>query len=166
MRGPVEGGTAGCSCMPTEFERAAFYWDDLKVGGTWTTRARTVTEPDVVGFINIAWLTESLFTDHHHPTGAAVHGRLVPGSMVYTMAEGLTLSAVNIRGFALLNTEMEVQGPTYIGDTIHVRSSVSELKPTSKPDRGIARFRNEVFNHAGDVVLRYSALRMIRRRTD
>lgn len=162
MTASVEGGTGGRS-MPVEFKRAEIHWDDLAVGSAWTTRARTVTEPDLVGFINIAWLTESLFTDHHQPTGAAVHGRLVPGSMVYTMAEGLTLSAVNILGFALLHTEMEVRGPTYIGDTLHVRSSVSELRATSKPDRGIARFRNEVVNQKGAVVLMYSALRMIKR---
>lgn len=164
MGAPIEVGSTGSSGVPAESKRSEIYWDDLAVGSAWTTRARTITEPDVVGFINIGWLTESLFTDHHHPTGAAVHGRLVPGSMVYTMAEGLTLSAVNILGFALLNTEMDIKGPTYIGDTIHVRSSVSELKATSKSDRGIARFRNEVFNQKGDVVLLYSALRMIRRR--
>lgn len=150
--------------MPAELGRTDLYWDDLEVGTAWTTRARTITEPDLVGFINIGWLTESLFTDHHRPAGAAVHGRLVPGSMVYTMAEGLTLSAVHILGFALLHTELEVKGPTYLADTIHVRSSIAELKATSKPDRAIARFRNEVVNQQGNVVLLYSALRMIRRR--
>jgi acyl dehydratase len=150
--------------MPVEFKRTEIYWDDLEIGSAWTTRARTITEPDLVGFINIAWLTESLFTDHHQPAGPAVHGRLVPGSLVYAMAEGLTLSAVTILGFALLHTELEVKAPTYAGDTIHVRSSVTELKTTSKPDRAIARFRNEVVNQKGDTVQVYTALRMIQRR--
>lgn len=149
-----------------EFKRAEIYWDDLEVGSAWTTRARTITEPDLVGFINIAWLTESLFTDHDSPIGAAVNGRLVPGSMVYTLAEGLTLTEVNILGFALLHTELEVKGPTYAGDTLHVRSRVIELKATSKPDRALGRFHNEVVNQKGDTVLTYSALRMIKRRME
>lgn len=150
--------------MPQEFKRTEIHWDDLEVGSHWTTRGRTISEPDLVGFLNLAWLTEPLFTDQHNPVGPAVHGRLVPGAMVYTMAEGLTLAAVDIQGFALLNTMLEVKGPTYCGDTIHVRSSVTELKATSKPDRGIACFRNEVVNQKGAVVLVYSALRMVKRR--
>jgi len=150
--------------MSSDVKRMEIYWDDLEVGSSWTTRARTITEPDLVGFINIAWLTESLFTDHHAPTGAAINGRLVPGSMVYTLAEGLTLSAVNIQGFALLQTELEVKGPSYAGDTIHVRSRVTELKATSKLDRALGRFHNEVVNQDGKTVLSYSALRMIKRR--
>lgn len=150
--------------MPAELKRREIYWDDLEAGTAWTTRARTITEPDLVGFINIAWLTEPLFTDRHAPIGPAAAGRLVPGSMVYTLAEGLTLSEVNILGFALLHTEMEVKAPTYAGDTIHVQSHVSELKTTSKPDRAIARFHNDVVNQKGQTVLAYSALRMIKRR--
>lgn len=152
--------------MPLELKRTEIYWDDLEPGTSWTTRARTLSEPDVVGFINIAWLTEPLFTDQDNPIGPAMQGRLVPGSMVYAVAEGLTLSAVPILGFALLQTELDVKGPSYVGDTIHVRSSVVELKATSKPDRALARFRNEVVNQKGDTVLSYSALRMVKRRME
>ena len=151
--------------MSADIIQIELYWEDLELGTKWATRARTITEPDLVSFINTAWLTESLFTDHDHPIGPAVRGRLVPGSMVYAIAEGLTLSAVGIYAFALLHTDMEVKGPTYLADTIHVCSSIVELKTTSKSDRAIGRFHNEVINQKGDIVLAYSALRMIRRRS-
>lgn len=106
------------------------HWDDLQPGSGWTTCSRTVTEADLSAFINLAWLTEPLFTDHDNPIGAAAAGRLVQGS----------------------------------SDTLRVRSRVSELKETRKPDRGLVKFDNEVVNQKGEVVMAYSALRMLRRR--
>ncbi|RYZ13424.1 MAG: acyl dehydratase [Comamonadaceae bacterium] len=150
--------------MPELLPPDDIYWDDLSCGTSWTTRARTITEGEVVAFVNLAWLTEALFTDRSAPFGPASKGRLVPGSLVYAMAEGLTLSAVKILGFALLNTELDIKAPTYAGDTIHVRSEVIGLDPTRKPDRGRARTRNDVINQHGGTVMVYTALRMVTRR--
>ena len=35
-----------------------WYWDDLKVGDTFETVRRTITEADLVAFCNLAWFTE------------------------------------------------------------------------------------------------------------
>ena len=39
------------------------FWDDLDVGTRFVTRRRTVTESDLVGFVNLTWLTEELFAN-------------------------------------------------------------------------------------------------------
>ena len=88
----------------------------------------------------------------------------MPGALVFAFSEGLTLGAVGIHGMAFLHGDVDVKGPTFVGDTIHVRSTVEELRATSKPDRGLCRTRNAVVNQHGNVVQVYSALRMIRRR--
>jgi len=140
------------------------WWDDLSVGSHWRTQGRTITEPDLVSWLNLTWLTEELFTNLADRSGSAIAGRFVPGALIFAFSEGLTLGAVGIHGMAFLHGDVDVKGPTFVGDTIHVRSTVEELRATSKPDRGLCRTRNEVVNQHGAVVQVYSALRMIRRR--
>jgi acyl dehydratase len=65
---------------------------------------------------------------------------------------------------AFLHADVDVKRPTFVGDTIHVRSTVEELRATTKTDRGLCRTRNEVVNQRGEPVQVYTALRMIRRR--
>mgnify|MGYP001184984923 CR=1 FL=1 len=140
------------------------YWDDLRTGHGWRTQGRTITEPDLASWLNLTWLTEPLFTDLHERGDSAIAGRFVPGAMIFAFAEGLTLGAVKVKGLAFLRSELDVKGPTFVGDTVHVRTTVQELRETSKPDRGLALTRNEVVNQKGDTVLVYTALRMMRRR--
>ena len=123
------------------------HWDDLPVGTRFHTKKRTVTETDLVNFVNLTWLTEELFgnADPQDRARMGITGRVVPGGLVYTFAEGLV-------------------APTFVGDTLHVVCEVIEQRATSKPDRGLVRTRNTVLNQQGQVVLVYTPLRMMRRR--
>ena len=40
-----------------------FYWDDLKSGDTFKTLNRTITETDIVNFISVTGMLETVFTD-------------------------------------------------------------------------------------------------------
>ena len=40
-----------------------FYWNDLKVGDRFRTLNRTITESDIVNFIGVTGMLETLFTD-------------------------------------------------------------------------------------------------------
>ena len=74
------------------------WWEDLQVGSHWQTRSRTITEPDLVAWLNLTWLTEELFTNLADRSGSAIAGRFVPGALVFSFAEALTLGAVRIHG--------------------------------------------------------------------
>lgn len=141
-----------------------FYWDELKVGDSFNTCARTITETDLVNFYCMTWFTEELFTNQHDRDAMAIKGRVVPGALVYAYAEGLIVPSIQHTGLAFLETDMKVKGPTFVGDTIHVEVEVIELKPTSKPDRGLIRTRNLIRNQAGDTAIEYTPLRMLARR--
>jgi len=140
------------------------YWDDLAVGDDWRTPARTITEPDLVSWLNLTWLTEPLFTDLNDRSESAIAGRFVPGAMIFAFSEGLTFGAVKVKGLAFMHSDLEVKRPTFVGDTIHVHSTVTELRATSKKGRGLARTRNDVINQHGEIVISYTALRMMLRR--
>ncbi|MBL8385041.1 MAG: MaoC family dehydratase N-terminal domain-containing protein [Burkholderiales bacterium] len=138
-----------------------FHWEDLQVGDTMTTNGRTITEADLVAFCNLTWFTEELFTNLHDREGTAIAGRVVPGALVFTFAEGLLMPAIQHTGLAFLDSGLSIKGPTCVGDTIHVEVEVTEMRPTSKPGRGLIRTRNRVMNQHGAVVQEYTPLRLL-----
>lgn len=141
-----------------------FHFEDLPVGTRFRTTGRTVTETDLVSFINLTWFTEELFTNVADREHMAIKGRVVPGGLIYTFAEGLLTTSMQRTGLAFLNAEIDVKAPTFVGDTIHVECEVIEARATSKGDRGLVRTMNRVINQDGTVVLTYTPLRMVRQR--
>ncbi len=141
-----------------------FFFEDLKVGFKFRTHRRTITESDLANFVNLTWLTEELFAVTEGREGMAIQGRPVPGALVYSFAEGLLLPTMQDTGLAFLNAELDVKGPTFVGDTIHVESEVIEHRLTSKGDRGLVRFANRVINQQGEALIEYNPLRMLKRR--
>ena len=141
-----------------------FYWDELQIGDSFATQKRTITETDLVTFCNLNWFTEDLFVDLSNREALAISGRVVPGALVYSFAEGLIVPSIQNTGLAFLETSMSVKGPTFVGDTLHVEVEVIELKSTSKAERGLIRTRNRVFNQKGIVTLEYDPLRLLKRK--
>jgi len=140
------------------------FWDDLSVGDKFRTVGRTLTETDLVNFVNLSWLTEELFTNTEDRKDMAIPGRVVPGALVYACAEGLLLPMMQGTGLAFLNATLNVKGPTFVGDTIHVECEVQEVRATSKGNRGLVRTLNNVVNQRGETVLQYDPLRMMKGR--
>ncbi|MDX2156597.1 MAG: MaoC family dehydratase N-terminal domain-containing protein [Hyphomicrobiaceae bacterium] len=141
-----------------------FYWQDMKVGDRYRTFGRTITEPDLVNFISCTGMLEVLFTNEvYRQTESAIKGRLVPGALVFSMAEGLVIGAtIQGTGMAFLGMELEIKGPTLAGDTIHVVVEVTEQRAASTGNRGLVRTKNSVIKQDGSIVMIYSPLRMMK----
>jgi len=139
-------------------------WDELTVGDRFRTVGRTLTETDLVNFVNLSWLTEELFTNTEDRRSMAITGRVVPAALVYSCAEGLLLPLIQGSGLAFLNATLDVKGPTFVGDTIHVECTVTEARRTAKGGRGLVRTENKVVNQKGETVLAYNPLRMMKGR--
>tara|TARA_R110000868_G_C10859457_1_gene761390 strand:+ start:753 stop:1223 length:471 start_codon:yes stop_codon:yes gene_type:complete len=145
------------------------YWDDLTVGEQFRTLNRTITESDIVNFIGVTGMVETLFTDltFGDHGGGPMGGRVSPAALVYTMTEGLLVqSTMQTTGLALLEVEKKVLGPVFAGDTIHAEVEVMAVRPTSKGNRGIVTTMNNVMNQKGDKVIEYRAVRMMAGRPD
>ena len=140
-----------------------YFYEDLAVGMRFRTHRRTLREADLATFVNLTWLTEELFTVDGDE-GRTLKGKVVPGALVYTFAEGLLLPSMQDTGLAFLGATLDVKRSTLVGDTIHVEVEVREARLTSKGDRGLVRFANRVINQAGEAVLEYDPLRMLRRK--
>jgi len=138
-----------------------FCYGDLRVGMRFRTHRRTIAESDLAAFVNLTWLTEELFAVEDD-SQRAIKGRAVPGALVYSFAEGLLLPSMQDTGLAFLGATLAVKAPTVVGDTIHVEVEVTEARLTSKGDRGLVRFANQVVNQRGETVLAYDPLRLLK----
>lgn len=140
-----------------------FYWNDLKVGEEFRTLNRTITEADIVQFIGVTGMVETLFTDlSFTEEHGSIHGRVSPGALVYTIIEGLLCQAtMQTTGLALLEVHKKILKPVFAGDTIHAEVEVVGIKPTSKGNRGVVTTENKVVNQKGETVMTYRAVRMM-----
>ena len=144
------------------------HFEDLPVGRKFRTIGRTLTEADLVNFIGVTGMTEVLFSNTEFlRTESDIARRVVPGAMVYSFAEGLLVHAtMQHTGFAFLNMELDVKGPTFAGDTIHVECEVMESRRSaSRANRGLVRTFNKVVKQDGALTLTYNPLRMVKART-
>jgi acyl dehydratase len=143
-------------------------YEDLPVGRQFKTVGRTITEPDIVNFVSCTGMLEVLFTNYEFlKHESPIKGRLAPGALVFAFAEGLlTQSTMQHTGFAFLNMEFNIEGPTFAGDTIHVECEVIESRASaSRPGLGLVRTRNRVVKQDGQAVLVYTPLRMVKGRS-
>lgn len=137
-------------------------YNEYVIGDRYVTARRTITETDLVSYVNLTWFTEDLFTDMTSMEDAAISGRVVPGGMLYAFAEGLVKPIVDRAGLAFLHMELDVKAPTRIGDTIRVEIEVIETRQTKNPERGLVRTRNSIVNQRNETVMIYTPLRLVR----
>ncbi|MEV5559282.1 MaoC family dehydratase N-terminal domain-containing protein [Nonomuraea wenchangensis] len=141
-------------------------WEEMTTGSVFRTAARTVTETDLMNFVHLGGFNEPLFYDAQHATSGGYKGRLIPGALVYVLAEGLILqtNALHGTGLAFMHMEYTVKAPTYVGDTLHVIVETTESRPSSKAGRGVVTSRCSVINQHGDEVACFTPVRLIRGR--
>jgi len=142
-----------------------FFFEDLRVGKTFKTVGRTVTEADITNFVNATGMVEVLFTNLEFLRKESdIRGRVAPGALGYCFAEGLLVqSTMQHTGFAFLGMELEIKAPVLAGDTIHVECEVIEARLSkSRPGRGLVRTRNRIVKQDGTVAIEYTPLRMIK----
>lgn len=145
------------------------HFEDATLGRKFKTIGRTITEPDIVNFINCTGMTEVLFTNLEFlKSESDLKGRPAPGALVFCFAEGLLVQAtMQHTGFAFLNMQFDIKGPVVVGDTIHVECEVVESRRSkSRPNRGLVRTKNMVRKQDGSIVLEYTPLRMMKARTN
>jgi acyl dehydratase len=133
------------------------FFDDYQVGAHYRTLARTVSETDIVNFVNLGGFVEPLFMDMEYVAKESVFGRrAAPGAMTFALSEGLVMQTGLIHG-----TGMAWLG----GDTIHVEVDIADKRETKKPDRGIVTYKHRVLNQRGEVVMEMTLQRMIKRKS-
>ena len=98
-------------------------FEQHKIGDVHRTLGRTVSETDIVNFVNLCGFTEPLFMDMEYVKRESVFGRrAAPGALTFALSEGLIMQTglIHGTGMAFLGGTMKVVGPVLEGDTIRV----------------------------------------------
>lgn len=137
------------------------YWQELEVGQRFQTFRRTITETDIVNFISVTGMLETIFIDTTFSEGA-IKGRPAPGALTYGLIEGLLMQGmVQGTGLALLEVHKKMLAPVVAGDTVWAEVEVTGVRPTSKGNRAIVDSAITVKNQDGTAVISYTAKRML-----
>lgn len=138
-----------------------FYWQDISPGQRFRTHKRTVTESDLIGFINVTGMLEAIFIDANYEHGA-MRGRPVPAALTTSLIEGMLFQTmIQGTGLALLEMALKTHLPVEIGDRIGAVVEVQDVTPTSKNNRAVVTSRVDVTNQRGEIVVSYTAKRLL-----
>jgi acyl dehydratase len=131
----------------------ALFFDDFKVGQSWLTPRRTISEADIVMFAGLTGDYNPVHTDEEFAKQTPFGTRILHGPAVFAIATGLEfrLGLKEGTAIAFLGMTWNLKAPVKMGDTIHVYQRVDAVRLTSNPNRGIVTFWVEVRNQAGAV---------------
>lgn len=145
-------------------------YEEFEPGAAYETARRTITEGEVVQFVNLVGLVEPLFIDAEYMRNETEYGeRIAPGSFTFALAEGLTVQTglIHGTGLAFVGLEgMRLFRPVKVGDTISVAIEVLERRKANSRNAGIVRYRHTVRNQRGETVMEYTVGRLIRGRAE
>jgi acyl dehydratase len=143
------------------------YFEDVEVGFRFETPRRTVTEADLVAFSGVSGDFNPLHTDAVFAADSIFGERIAHGALVLALVTGLRqrtgLFEGTLMGFLEIRN-WRFAAPVRIGDTIRAVNEVTELRETSKPDRGIMAQRVDVLDQHDAVVQTGEFVLMLRRR--
>lgn len=129
--------------------------EEFHAGDVIESRARTITETDVVTFSWVSGDVNPMHTDAVHSAKSPVGQRIAHGALGLSIATGLSAGLGYLEGSAVAALgidEWKFLKPILFNDTVFLRATVVSARPTSKPDRGVLVRRMELVNQHGDVV--------------
>lgn len=138
------------------------------MGQTFKTRARTVTETDIVNFAGFSWDTNPLHTDAEFAEKTIFGERIAHGMLGLVISTGLSqsLGILDDTIVAFLELNWKFLAPVKIGDTLHVEQTVIEKRETKKPDRGIIKLEARLINQRGQKVQEGTRTIMVKRKSN
>ena len=143
------------------------YFEEFSVGETINhSTSKTIFEGDNNLF--------SLLTMNHHPIHTNIdyaskeqHEKiLVVGTLVFSLAVGITVPDISGKAIANLNyEEIKHLAPVFINDTIYARTKILDCNISkSKSDRGIIYVETTAYNQNGTNVLSFRRKVLIKRK--
>jgi acyl dehydratase len=128
---------------------------------------RTITEADCTWFALLTMNQHPLHSDAHYAEAHTQHRqRVVLGPLVFSVVIGMTVADISGRAIANLEVDrLKHEKPTFIGDTLYARSTVLELTPSSRGDRGVVTVETIGTNQRGETVCSYTRKVLVPRRS-
>src|SRR4030095_15373287 len=132
------------------------YFDELKIGDEFVTRARTMTETDIVYYAGLSWDHNPEHTDLEFARKSIFKERVAHMLLSLVFANGLSASTGLLRGTArgYLGMTWRTLRVCRAGDTLHVKETILGKKEEFPRGLGIVTIGIEVITQRGEVVIR------------
>ena len=144
----------------------SLHFEDFIPGLEHVTRGRTMTESDIVSFAGLSGDFTELHTNEEYAREGPFGRRIVHGLLTLSVSEGLrvrmNLTTGTVIAFYGID-KLRFVKPVFIGDTIHVKSTVVETMAKSDV-MGVVTFDSAVLNQHGDIAQTGTAKTLIRRK--
>lgn len=135
---------------------AGLFFEDFVVGmrfdHAWT---RTVTEMDNMMFSMLTMNPQPLHVDAHYAAKTEFGQPLVNSLFTLGLMIGMTVNDTTL-GTTIANlgmSDVSFPKPVFQGDTLHVVTEVSSLRPSkSRPEAGVVEFRHSALNQRNELV--------------
>jgi acyl dehydratase len=129
------------------------YFEELELNNKRRTGGRTVTEADIVIH---AGQSGDFFPHHMDEEWCKTQPfkkRIAHGTLIFTMAVGLTADVVNEVSMTYGYDRLRFIKPVFIGDTLTVSVTINEKKDHKKPEYGLITELVETFNQDDELVM-------------
>lgn len=142
-------------------------FDDFEVGERFTSPGITVSEAQILDFA-LAYDPQPFHLDKEAAARSLYGGLIASGFQTLALGFRAFYQAGVINDCSLGSPgldELRWLKPVRPGDTLHAEVEVKSTRASrSKPDRGIVHMDWEVKNQAGEVVMTFTGIHLLRRR--
>lgn len=138
------------------------FMDDVDIGQSWTSPARTVTETDLVNFAGISGDFNPIHMDHEFARSGPFRKPIAHGILVMSISSGLSLNSPPMRTLAFVGIrDWQFLEPVFIGDTLHVRTTVMEKEIRTRGKRALITWQREIVNQQEKVLQKGFTLTLV-----
>lgn len=138
----------------TDYKFPGKTFDEWEVGKEFVTGARTITEADIINFAGLSGDWSATHTNDVYGKSTIYGSRIAYGNVTFIVSTGLLAQTLMFEGttLALLDFRISYQEPVRFEDTIYCRFTVTEKRPTKKPDHGLITVHVLVHNQNDEQV--------------
>lgn len=118
---------------------------------------RTISEADDTWFCLLTMNQHPVHIDAHYAKSTQHGQRLVVGTLVFSIAVGMSVADISGRAIANLEyQDVKHVAPVFHGDTIYAETRVLDKQESrSKPERGIVHVETRAFNQRDETILTF-----------
>lgn len=129
------------------------HFEDLDLGGSWTTRGRTITETDIINHASTSGDWGPLHVNQEFASAGHFGTRVAHGSLLVSLAMGLgAMDVPHPATVGMVGTGWRFMRPVRAGDTIRAHYRLSRKRDVDEPRWGLAVWRIEITNQRQEIV--------------
>jgi acyl dehydratase len=143
------------------------YYNDVAVGDTWESPARTMTETDIVNFAGMTGDYNPLHVDHEFVRNTPFGRPIAHGLLGLAWVAGLGSFSPCMRTAAFVRIcDWKFLKPVFVGDTVRVRTEIVAKTIKGRGRRGLITWKRQLINQNGAVVQEGSTETLVEVRAD